>query len=98
MKIYLHNGKPILIEKEAKVVSKKYFVDGNFEKIDIFSFSKTYIKNWNKNKFVYMLWNKTTNQYEHQKGDGFDIMFKGEKLDIIRILKLSEFAIIGNSE
>ena len=90
MKIYLRNNKPILIEKEAKEVSKKYFIDGNLEVIDIFSFSKTYIKNWDKNEFDYMLWNKKTNQYEHQNGDGFDVMFKGQKFDIIRVLKLSQ--------
>jgi hypothetical protein len=90
MKIYLHNNKPILIEKEAKVVSKKYLIDGNIEVIDIYTLSKTYIRNWDKNEFDYMLWNKKSNQYEHQKGDGLDVMFKGEKFDIIRILKLSQ--------
>lgn len=90
IKIYLHNNKPILIEKEVKEVIKGYLIDGNVEVIDIYTLSKTYIRNWDKNEFDYMLWNKKTNQYEYQNGDGFDVIFKGQKFDIIRILKLSQ--------
>lgn len=90
MKIYFHNNKPILIEKEEKNVMKAYLTDGNVEVIDNFTLSKTYIKNWDRNEFDYLLWNKKANQYEHQKDDGFDIIFKGQKFDIIRILKLSQ--------
>lgn len=94
MTIYLHNNKPILIEKEEKNVMKAYLTDGTVEVIDKLTLSKTYIKNWDNNEFQYWLFNKNTNQYEHQKGDGFDIMFRGQKFDIIRILKLSQSELL----
>lgn len=95
--IYLHGNKPILIEKEEKNVMKAYLTDGTVEVIDELTLSKTYIKNWDNNEFDYMFWNKKSNQYEHQKDDGFDIMFKAKKFDIIRILKLSQSDLLKSN-
>jgi len=94
IKIYLQNKKPIFIEKEAKEVIYARPVNPTNGTIETHKFlrkSKSYILNWDKNQVENLSWNSKTNEYENTTV--LNGMSEDEKLDIIRILNLSETSI-----
>lgn len=91
--IYLQNEKPIFIETESKTIIKARPVDS--KKIEVFESvekSKTLVINWNKNTFDYLFWDKKTNLYKPTEEEHKNLILSSKKNDVIRILKLSQFA------
>lgn len=92
--IYLQNEKPIFIETESKTIIKARPVD--FKKIEISESvekSKIFVINWDKNLFDYQFWDKKTNVYKQPEEEHKNIILTSKKNDILRVLKLSQFAV-----
>lgn len=91
--IYLQNEKPIFIETESKTVIKARPVD--FKKIEISESvekSKIFVINWDKDFFDYQFWDKKTNVYKQPEEEHKNLILPSKKDDVIRVLKLSQFA------
>lgn len=97
--IYLQNEKPIFIETENKTIIKARPVD--FKKIEISESvekSKIFVINWDKDLFDYQFWDKKTNVYKQPEEEHKNLILSSKKDDVIRILKLSQFATKNNVE
>jgi|GEM_PF-3322079 len=97
--IYLRNEKPIFIETESKTIIKARPVD--FKKIEIsesIEKSKIFVINWDKDLFDYQFWDKKTNVYKQPEEEHKNLILSSKKDDVIRILKLSQFATKNNVE
>lgn len=91
--IYLQNEKPIFIETENKTIIKARPVD--FKKIEISESverSKIFVINWDKDLFDYQFWDKKTNVYKQPEEEHKNLILPSKKDDVIRVLKLSQFA------
>ena len=91
--IYLQNEKPIFIETESKTIIKARPVD--FKKIEISESverSKIFVINWDKDLFDHQFWDKKTNVYKQPEEEHKNLMLPSKKDDVIRVLKLSQFA------
>lgn len=91
--IYLRNEKPIFIETENKKIIKARPVD--FKKIEISESvekSKIFVINWDKDLFDDQFWDKKTNVYKQSEEEHKKLSLPSKKDDIIRVLKLSQFA------
>lgn len=97
--IYLQNEKPIFIETENKTIIKARPVD--FKKIEISESvekSKIFVINWEKDFFEYQFWDKKTNVYKQPEEEHKKLILPSRKDDVIRVLKLSQFATKNNVE
>ena len=97
--IYLQNEKPIFIETENKTVIKARPVD--FKKIEISESverSKIFVINWDKDLFDHQFWDKKTNVYKQPEEEHKNLILSSKKDDVIRVLKLSQFATKNNVE
>lgn len=97
--IYLRNEKPIFIETENKKIIKARPVD--FKKIEISESverSKIFVINWDKNLFNHQFWDKKTNLYKPTEEEHKNIILASKKNDVLRVLKLSQFATENNVE
>lgn len=91
--IYLQNEKPIFIETENKTIIKARPVD--FKKIEISESverSKIFVINWDKDLFDHQFWDKKTNVYKQPEEEHKNLILLSKKDDVIRVLKLSQFA------
>jgi hypothetical protein len=97
--IYLQNEKPIFIETESKTIIKARPVD--FKKIEISESverSKIFVINWDKDLFDHQFWDKKTNVYKQPEEEHKNLILSSKKDDVIRVLKLSQFATKNNVE
>lgn len=98
--IYLQNEKPIFIETENKTIIKARPVD--FKKIEISESverSKIFVINWDKDLFDHQFWDKKTNLYKPtEEEEHKNIILASKKNDVLRVLKLSQFATENNVE
>lgn len=97
--IYLQNEKPIFIETENKTIIKARPVD--FKKIEISESverSKIFVINWDKDLFDHQFGDKKTNVYKQPEEEHKNLILSSKKDDVIRVLKLSQFATKNNVE
>lgn len=90
MTIYLRNKKPIFFEKETKETITARHTDGKVESFQFKNTSKTYIQNWKKNQILYLMMDEDVYSYQLVKPEMSDIIFKTEKMDILRLIQLIE--------
>jgi hypothetical protein len=92
-KIYLRKGKPIYIEKEKNEIISSRPLNGVSKSFEYLIKSKNHVQNWKKNQVEYMLWNEETKKYEYVQGEMKSTLFMSDKLEVLRILKLSKTAV-----
>lgn len=90
MTIYLRNKKPIFFEKETKETITARHTDGKVESFQFINKSKTYIQNWKKSQIFYLMLDEDADSYQLVKPEMSDIIFKTEKMDILRLIQLIE--------
>lgn len=90
MTIYLRKKKPFYFEKETKETIITRHIDGKVESFDFTNKSKTYVQNWKKDQILYLMMEEDFYSYKIVKPEMSNIIFKTEKMEILRLIQLIE--------